>query len=178
MADLSEVTRETPEARREQLHTVVGVAEGSQANYYALSQNVPPNWARCSKIGTDKLEVATGGFEVRDKTGADTVIRLTDLRPVGEHQIMEFNGEWGWNAVMHFETALNRRLQIEKTGATARTPTLQPLWYRTIDEIFCGTAWDRAGGGPAPPRPGCPEKRPKRVRRPGAGIGGASPSSS
>ena len=174
VADLSEVEEETPEARRERLHTVVGVAEGSQANYYALSQNVPPNWARCSKIGSDKLEVASGGFEVRDKTGADTVIRPTDLRPVGDHEIMGFDGKWGWNAVMHFETEFKRRHQIEKTGGTARTPTLQPLWYRTIDEIFCGSAWERAGGGPEPPGYRCTKKRPQRVKRPSGGPGGAS----
>jgi hypothetical protein len=170
VADLSNVEEETAQARGEQLHTVVGVAEGSQANYYALSQNVPPNWARCSKIGTDKLEVATGGFEVRDTTGADTVIRPTDLRPVGDHEIMQFNGAWGWNAVMHFETAFKRRYELEKTGATAATPTLQPLWYRTIYEIFCtGKAWERAGGGPAPPRFTCPERRPTRVKPAGVG---------
>jgi hypothetical protein len=176
VANLSEVEEETSHIRRERMHPVVGVAEGSQANYYALSQNVPPNWARCSEIGTDKLEVATGGFEVRDKTGADTVIRPADLRPAGNHNIMEFHGEWGWNAVMHFETEFKRRHQIEKTGATAKTPTLQPLWYRTIDEIFCGKAWDRAGGGPEPPPARCPKKRPKRVKRPGARPNGASTS--
>lgn len=174
VADLSDVEEETPAARRERLHTVVGVAEGSQANYYALSQNVPPNWARCSKIGTAELEVATGGFKVRDKTGAETVIRPADLRPVGEHDIMEFHGEWGWNSVMHFETEFGRRHQIEEPGATAKTPTLQPLWYRTIDEIFCGNAWDRAGGGPEPPDFRCPKARPPRVKRPPAGPGGAS----
>jgi hypothetical protein len=141
----------------ERFHPVVGVAEGSQANYHALQENVPPNWARCKEfLGDESVDLASVGYRIRDRTGSDTALRPIDLRFVGDdHPIMRFPGYWGWNSVAHFETQFGERYDLEELGATAATPRLQPLWYRTIWEIFCGKASERADGGPQPDRSSC-----------------------
>ena len=100
-------------------HPVVGVAEGSQANYPEPDEARAPNWARCAGIPSDKASAATFAYNVRDQTGESRALALPDsgLELVSERSdVMGFPGYWGANASATFETKLGKEYPLQQGG--------------------------------------------------------------
>ena len=125
-------------------HLVVGVAEGSQANYAAPDAARAPNWAPCAGIPSDKASAATFAYNVRDQTGEWRALTIPDdqLDPVGEHSaVMGFPGYWGSNASASFETKLGKEYVLQRSGRGPAGPPFQALWAEPLERIFCTATW-------------------------------------
>jgi hypothetical protein len=125
-------------------HLIVGVAEGSQANYPAPDAERAPNWARCAAIPSERLSAATFAYNVRDQTGGWRALMIPDseLDPVGERgELMGFPGYWGTNANASFETKLGKRYVLQRSGRGPAGPPFQPLWAEPLERIFCTATW-------------------------------------
>jgi hypothetical protein len=141
------------------LHPIVGVAQGSQANYdNPTAQRPPDNWARCAKIPSRSLSVAGFAYNIREHMGASSALQLEHLLPAVETDSpMSFKGLWGMNAESNFETEFGRRYPLSEDDRGPPSPPLQPLWIDPMATVFCSQnkTFRRAGGGKAPRR--CPK---------------------
>ena len=142
-------------------HPVVGVAEGSQANYHKPEANIPPsNWARCAKLPLD-VSTLSLGYKVRDRTGVYTVLTLADLEPVDDDSpIVTFPGYWGRHSTAQFFTAFDRPYELQSEGFGPQSPRHQRLWHDTVLKTFCDKAFKQVGGGRK-----LPERCPAPIRR-------------
>ena len=129
-------------------HPVVGVAEGSQANYPEPDEARAPNWARCAGMPSNKASAATFAYNVRDQTGEWRALALPDsgLELVSERSdVMGFPGYWGANASATFETKLGKEYPLQQGGRGPAGPPYQPLWANPLERIFCGATWEYDG---------------------------------
>jgi hypothetical protein len=140
------------------LHPIVGVAQGSQANYHEPRANTAPdNWARCAGIPSRSVSAASFAYNIRDRTGVSTALHLAHLEPVDDDTApMNFKGFWGLNGAANFETAFGREHPLSEDKRGPRSPPLQPLWIDPVGTIFCEKKrkWRYAGPGRSPPS--CP----------------------
>jgi hypothetical protein len=125
------------------LHPIVAVAEGSHANYFESQDRRSPDWAGCAgRLPDGAATLISYASNIRDKTEDGQT-----WRPEGNHMIilkrrkkpMSFVGTWGANT----KTLLvNRRPHdLESTVGGPPTPTLQPLWYDPLRQIFHSEHW-------------------------------------
>jgi len=140
-------------------HPVVGVAEGSQANYHEPRANIPPdNWARCAGIPSSEVSALGLGYRIRDRTGVHGAVELDRLPIVRENDaVMTFPGVWGKNGVAHFYTAFGRRYDLEEPHDGPRSPRHQKTWSSPVTTIFCSDrgTWRQVAGGPRIRTRGC-----------------------
>lgn len=145
--------------RGERFHPIVGVAEGSQANYHDPRTNVPPdNWARCAGIPSDEVSALGLGYRIRDRTGVHGAVELENLPIVREDDpLMTFPGVWGKHGVAHFYTAFGRRYDLEEPHDGPRSPRHQKTWSSPVKTIFCSDrgTWRQVAGGAPPGKSGC-----------------------
>ena len=129
-------------------HPIVGVAEGSQANYADPEENIPPtNWARCAKLPYDASTLSLG-YRVRDRTGIHTLLQPAHLSPVhDESEIIRFPGRWGRFSTAHFYTAFRREHELQDEGFGPESPGHQRLWYDTVMKTFCDPSSKQVGDG-------------------------------
>jgi hypothetical protein len=134
-------TIEVAEARagEPRTHPLIAVANGSQANYVRAGQGESPDWAGCSgTLPSGAVTLLSYASNIRDRTGyeygwippAGGVISAG----VGKAP-MSFPGYWGGtNAVTKLENAREHTLA---TGGAPKTPSMQPLWVRPLNTVFC-----------------------------------------
>jgi len=133
---------------RRDTHPVVGVAEGSQANYAEPEVERAPNWAPCAGIPSDKASAATFAYNVRDQTGESLALTIPDdeLELVDEtSDVMGFPGYWGTNAHATFTTKLGKEYVLQPGGRGPAGPAFQPLWAEPLERIFCAGPWHYDG---------------------------------
>jgi hypothetical protein len=133
---------------RGEWHPMVGVAEGSQANYPEPDEARAPNWARCAGIPSNKASAATFAYNVRDQTGEWRALALPDtgLELVSERDdVMGFPGYWGVNASATFETKLGKEYTLQDGGRGPAGPPYQALWAEPLERIFCAPTWEYDG---------------------------------
>jgi hypothetical protein len=127
----------TPKRRT---HTLVAVAEGSQANYTHAQDRRAPDWAACKGVPKGTTTALSYASNLRDETGygwdwlpAQTFF-VNNFTPP-----MTFPGSWGG----HDETVLinEREQRLAANGGGPLTPPLQPLWFDPTHTIFCSKYW-------------------------------------
>ena len=129
-------------------HPMVAVAEGSQANYHDPSANIPPNWARCNGVSQAEVEAANLAYKIRDRTGVGDVLDLDVRLVTDDSPEIRFPGVWGRHNVTRFETAFQRRYELEREHDGPESPAYKPEWSRPVHEIFCTPEWKWVGLGP------------------------------
>jgi hypothetical protein len=135
-----------PTAKGPRVHPLIAVAEGSHANYTRTQDRRAPDWAGCKgSVPQGTTTVLSYASNIRDETsyGWDWLPAQTffvnNAKPP-----MTFPGTWGGN---DFTELINERDQrLSDAGPGPATPTLQPLWYDPVDQIFCSKHWH----GPEP----------------------------
>ncbi|HEV7769708.1 MAG TPA: GDSL-type esterase/lipase family protein [Solirubrobacterales bacterium] len=123
---------------RPYLHPLVGVAEGSHANYPDPNQKRSPDWAHCQGAPAGATTAISFASNIRDKTGFGWLWYPPDdgwvLVGAGKPP-MSFPGAWGASDRTTLEN-FNSHLLGESHGPF--TPTLQGSWLRPVTTIFCG----------------------------------------
>lgn len=122
-------------------HPLVAVAEGSHANYPSADEKRAPDWASCA--GTLPAGTSTAisyASNIRDRTEYGW---LWYPPPRGWIQVdaasppMSFPGLWGADGDIKLRNFRANLLSgNEKAPAT---PSLQPLWRKPVETIFCDT---------------------------------------
>jgi hypothetical protein len=136
----------------EPLHPIVGVAEGSHANYREPRANTPPdNWVACAGLKSHTASVASFAYHIRERVGVNAAIELQHLIPVtDDHPVMSFKGYWGMNGSNDFETEFGKLYSLSSDRTGPKSPPLQPLWNDPIATIFCNREkkWRYVGSQP------------------------------
>jgi hypothetical protein len=125
------------------LRPLVAVANGSQANYRAAEESRVPNFAECSGIPEDRLNLASYAANIRDRTDDATIWKPAagDLRLVdAEMRPMSFPGRWAPYNRMRLEN-LRRAHPLDAETKGPESPPLQALWQSPMRTIFGGGAW-------------------------------------
>jgi hypothetical protein len=130
-----EVSTKLPGSRT---HPLVAVAQGSHANYPKADQQRSPDPLGCATQSLRGTSTAlTFASSIRDKTeygwewypAADGWIEAGAEAPP-----MNFQGNWGENESTEL---VNFKHNHIAGGKAPLTPSLQPLWERPVNFIFC-----------------------------------------
>lgn len=119
-------------------HPLVAVAEGSHANYGSAGQKRSPDWASCAGAPAGVTTAIGYASNIRDKTGfgwywyppRNGWVQVTPKVPP-----MNFPGIWGADDLTTLHNFKSTELGDGKAPAT---PSLQPLWRKPVQRIFCG----------------------------------------
>jgi hypothetical protein len=128
---------------RTRLRPLVAVAVGSQANYRVARESRVPNFAECSGITKDRLNLLSYAANIRDRTDDATIwtpnadaLRFVDATKAP----MSFSGTWAPRARMSLEN-LRKSMRLGPDSAGPASPPLQALWQKPMRAIFGGGAW-------------------------------------
>jgi hypothetical protein len=130
-------------AKTAALHPLVGVAQGSHANYIRAQDQRAPDWSSCGAHVSDAAANALSYvWNIRDRTANGWLLFPGRLAYVDEHTPpMSFPGFWGEAETISLRNFRNPSLPIEARGDGPKSPPKQPLWYATLATIFCSAHW-------------------------------------
>jgi hypothetical protein len=124
--------------RGRRIHPLVAVAQGSHANYPEADQKRSPDPLGCATKSLSGTSTALGfASSIRDKTeygwewypAADGWVEAGAEAPP-----MNFQGTWGEDESTEL---VNFKHNHVADGKAPLTPSLQPLWQRPVNFIFC-----------------------------------------
>jgi hypothetical protein len=127
---------------QQRTHPLVAVAKGSQANYARAHAGHIPDWSSCLGVPGESVALLSYAWNIRDRTGDDSrwIPIPENVLPAREDELpMSFPGTWGDKDTTQYVTTKPHDIGDPKRGP--RSPPGQPLWNRTIRQIFCGVAW-------------------------------------
>jgi hypothetical protein len=117
-------------------HPLVGVAEGSQANYPKVNQAHTPDWLGCQGRPKGLLSLIGYASNIRDLTEYGRLWYPTELIPArADKPPMSFPGTWGEDDRTELMVARPRTLDMRRGP---KSPPLQPSWRDPVGTIFCG----------------------------------------
>lgn len=130
-----EVSTKLPGPR---IHPLVAIAQGSHANYPKADQRRSPDPVGCATKSLSGTSTAlTFASNIRDKTeyGWEWYPASDGWLEAGaEAPPMSFQGNWGENESTELVNFKHNHLA---SGKAPLTPSLQPLWERPVNFIFC-----------------------------------------
>lgn len=126
-------------------HTVVAVAEGSQANYRFPNPSQAPDWTGCANLPARTTTLVSYASNIRDRTRADWSwsapedgFEFVDARDFP----MNVVARWAPHSRTELQT-LHRDHRLGDDAAGPATPSVQPLWREPMRTIFASPRWHR-----------------------------------
>lgn len=124
-------------------HTVVAVAEGSQANYRFPNPSQAPDWTGCANLPARTTTLVSYASNIRDRTRADWSwsppddgFTFVDARDFP----MNVVARWAPYSRTELQT-LHKKHKLGEDAAGPATPSVQPLWREPMRTIFAGHTW-------------------------------------
>jgi hypothetical protein len=125
-------------------HPLVGVAEGSHANYRDSWEERVPDWAGCEGISSALVDSLSYVWNIRDTTSDyRTIVPQVRLlrHDTPSWPVWAFHGLWGRSDIITLGNFRHPAKVLSGPDEAPRSPSLQPLGRHPVPTIFCSKNW-------------------------------------